>query len=67
MMNYDFKELLPIVAELADKYTSKEKTSVSYETARRLMESVLFCIEQCSDENQLMPKKGMTAKEAYQL
>lgn len=65
-MNYKMDELLPIVAELAEKYTSKESTSVSYETARRLMEAVLYCIHHCESENQLVSKNGLSTKEAYQ-
>ena len=33
---YEMEELVPLVAELSEKYTSKESTSVSYETARQL-------------------------------
>lgn len=45
-MNYKMQELLPIVAELTEKYTSKESTSVTYEKASQLMEAVLFCIHE---------------------
>ena len=30
-MNYKVEELMPVVARLADKYTSKESTSISYD------------------------------------
>ena len=46
------EELLPVMAHLADKYTSKESTSVSYDTAQRLMEAVLYCIHECDSEKQ---------------
>ena len=66
MMNFRMEELLPIVAWLSEKYTSKESTSISYEKARQLMEAVLYCIHQCEDNNQLMSKGEMDAKKIYQ-
>lgn len=65
-MDYEMEELLPIVARLADQYTSKESTSVSYERARQLMEAVLYCINQCKGEGQLADRRKLTAREAYQ-
>ena len=40
------EELIPILAELTDKYTSKESTSVSYNTAKQLMNAVIYCINE---------------------
>ncbi|MCI8365872.1 MAG: hypothetical protein HFG34_13135 [Eubacterium sp.] len=37
-MNYKMEELLLIVGTLADKYTSFESTSITYEKAQELME-----------------------------
>ncbi|WP_313183133.1 DUF6179 domain-containing protein [Lacrimispora sp.] len=45
-MSFETEELMPIVAELADKYTGKESTSITYEKARQLMEAVLYCIHE---------------------
>jgi len=45
-MEYQIEELLPVVSRLTDKYTSKESTSVTYETARVIMEAVIYCIEE---------------------
>jgi len=45
-MNIKMEELLPIVAELADKYTGKESTSITYEKAGQLMGAVLYCINE---------------------
>ena len=39
MMSFSMEELLPIVAWLTEKYTSKESTSISYERARQFMEA----------------------------
>ena len=40
------EELIPILAELTEKYTSKESTSVSYNTAKQLMNAVIYCINE---------------------
>ncbi len=45
-MSFETEELIPIVAELADQYTGKESTSITYEKARQLMEAVLYCIHE---------------------
>lgn len=44
--DYEMEQLLPIVGKLAEKYTSHEHTSVTYETAEQLMEAVLYCIHE---------------------
>ena len=42
-MDYKMEELLPIVSELAQKYTGYESTSVTYEKAQMLMgDSLLY-------------------------
>ncbi len=50
-MEYEIEELIPIVANLSEKYTSKESSSVRFETARMLMEAVIYCINECSISN----------------
>lgn len=45
-MEYDVEQLMPIVAKLTEQYTSKESSSVTYETARELMGAVVYCIEE---------------------
>ncbi|MCI7131045.1 MAG: DUF6179 domain-containing protein [Lachnospiraceae bacterium] len=62
---YEMEELVPIVAALSEKYTSKESTSVSYETARQLMEAVMYCINECSSDQALVSSKKLSAVEAY--
>ena len=47
----EIENLLPLVAELADRYTSRESSSVTYETAAALMEAVLYCIRECEQED----------------
>lgn len=69
-MNFKTEELIPIVAELADKYTGKESTSIPYEKARQLMGAVLYCIreyEASPGERQelLSPDRQPDAKTVY--
>lgn len=45
----DMEQIMPIVAKLADKYTSKESSSVSYEVAAMLTEAVVYTVEECFD------------------
>lgn len=66
-MGYALEELLPIVAELAGKYTSGESTSITYERANRLMEAVLYCIAENEGGNALASNAGLPAGEAYRL
>ena len=40
-MDYKMEELLPVVSELAQKYTGYESTSITYEKAQMLMGAVL--------------------------
>ena len=68
-MDYKMEELIPIVSWLVDKYTSKESTSVSYETAQQLMGAVLYCIKENKGEQQegytLTPTGDISAEQAY--
>ncbi len=65
-MDYQMEELLPVVSELAQKYTGYESTSVTYEKAQSLMEAVLFCLNEYnnSDTNDLA-HKDISVKEQY--
>lgn len=49
-MEYEMEELLPLVEKLTFKYTSGDSSSVTYETARMLMEAVLYCMEEYDRE-----------------
>lgn len=66
MGSYRMEELIPITAELAVKYGGYENTSVSYERAQRLMEAVMYCIDEYEayGKNTLAGEK-VSAKEAY--
>ncbi len=67
-MEYSIEELLPVVDKLSGKYTSKESSSVTYETARMLMSAVLYCIEEYRNggENELSGNEKPDAQAAYQ-
>lgn len=41
---YSQEELLPLITRLMERYTSKESSSVTYETANMLAEAVVYCI-----------------------
>ena len=44
------EQLIGIVAQLTEQYTSRESTSIPYEKARMLMEAVLYCIHEFENE-----------------
>ena len=67
---YDMEELIPIVAELSEKYTGYESSSITYEKANQLMEAVMYCIheyEMWGGEGAVAASEKPAAKEAYQL
>lgn len=65
MQAYSMEELLPVVAELTERYTSGESTSVTYERAQYLMEAVLYCIQEGGTPFALSGGKKLSAGEAY--
>lgn len=66
---YTMEELLPIVGKLAEEYTSKESSSVTYERARQFMEAVLYCIDHLEegDSQNVSLSRKLSASEAYKL
>lgn len=72
MKTFSMEELLPVVAELADQYTSKESTSITYEKAQQLMEGVLYCINEFEThvpgaQELLLKENELSAKTIYNL
>lgn len=68
-MEYSAAELLLVVSGLADKYTSKESTSITWERAQTLMEAVLYCINQyvpAAKAGVVRPAQRPEAKFMYQ-
>ena len=68
-MDYEMEELVPIVGKLAEKYTSHESTSITYEKAEQLMGAVLYCIHELweSSGNALSLNKKLSAQRAYEM
>lgn len=68
-MNYEMEELLPVVGRLAEKYTSFENTSMTYEKAEQLMGAVLYCIREMEqpEEKTLASVQKMPAQQAYEM
>ncbi|MGN0484815.1 MAG: DUF6323 family protein [Lachnospiraceae bacterium] len=72
-MMYTQKELLAVAHMLTERYTSKESSSVPYETARRLMGAVVYTIEfyysgagQKNDVFALQTTEKVDAETAYE-
>ncbi len=66
MINYEMKDLIPVVAKLVDRYTSKESTSVQMEVAKQLLGAVIYCIQQNEEDFQVASKLKFEAEAAYQ-
>ena len=65
---YEMEDLIPIVSKLANKYVSAESSSITYETAEKLMNAVLFCIrEHALPESELeVLARKKPAEQAYE-
>ena len=66
------EQLIPILVELTEKYTSKESTSVSYQTAKQLMNAVIYCVDEINfvyneadSRSRLESEIGSDGKTAY--
>lgn len=68
-MDYEMEELVPIVGKLAEKYTSHESTSITYEKAEQLMGAVLYCIHELWESSGNAPSlnKKISAQRAYEM
>lgn len=67
-MDDQMKELLPVVAELAQKYTGCESTSVTYEKAQSLMEAVMFCLNEYTNSGtDTLVSRDISVKEQYKI
>lgn len=67
--SFEIGELFPIVSDLTQKYTSKESSSISYENARMLMDSVIYCLEECNkipEEDKERTDEKVNAKKLYE-
>lgn len=69
------EELVSITGKLAEKYTSGESTSVTYETAEKLMGAVIYCIREAEQAEwdstaehavgELTAQEEMTTEQRY--
>ena len=68
-MKYKMEELLPIVVGLAESYTAKEGSSITYEKAQQLMEAVIYCIHECelTEPFSLASEDDLSAQKMYAL
>ena len=69
-MQYKTEDLIPIVAKLAEKYTAKESTSITYEKAQQLLGAVIYCIreyERTSAHCLCVMNNHVSAMEAYEI
>ncbi len=68
-MEYEIEDLLPVVSKLVEKYTSKDSTSVSYDTVHMIMEAVIYCIQEIYERyaNPILTLENkLIAVDAYQ-
>lgn len=67
MIDEKLGELFPLVARLTEKYTSGESTSVTYETANKLMGAIIYSINEYEHGNQksLAEYKIVTTNDKY--
>jgi hypothetical protein len=63
-MDYTMEELLPVVEKLTFQFTSGDSSSVTYETARMLMEAILYCIEEYEKEGNEFGVRSESRQEA---
>lgn len=68
-MKYEIEDLVPIVAKLAEGYTSKESSSISYDRAQQLMEAVLYSIREGEGAEQfsLAQKDELSPEKMYEI
>lgn len=65
---YAMEELIPIVGRLADEYTSNESSSVTVETAKRLMDAVIYCMSHYeTGDCSIATQDKITADNVYKL
>lgn len=55
-MRYDYEKILPILIDLMGKYTSKDSSSVPYETAEMLIQGISYCIEENFKDNAIIDR-----------
>lgn len=64
---YEMEELIPIVGKLAEEFTAKESSSVTYERARQFMEAVIYCMAHSETGDNSITTGRFPAMDVYQL
>lgn len=68
MNQNQMEQLLPLVAELTEKYTGFESTSITYEKAQMLMQAVCYCLQEFEQSHSdSLAVKDLSVKEKYEL
>lgn len=67
-MDYKMGELVPIVAELTQKYMGCDSTSITYEKAQMLMAGVIYCLNEYRNYSEIGLTNGsLSIKEQYRI
>lgn len=69
--NYSEEDILQVLARRVKKYTSNESTSISYDKARQLMGSVLYCLKEGEitggEDDKNLSLINMSAQEIFEV
>lgn len=64
----DIEELVPVVAQLAQKYAGSDSSSVSYETAQMLMGAAQYCVNEYAQfGTDSLSCRNLSAAERYRI
>lgn len=67
-MDYEMEKLVPIVAELAQKYMGCDSTSITYDKAQMLMAGVIYCLNEYRNNSKTGLTDGsLSIKEQYRI
>lgn len=69
MSDWKMEEMYPLIAELTRKYTGLESTSVTYETANKLMGALIYCINEYekSCDKATLDLCGISLRKKYEI
>lgn len=67
-LDYQMEELVPIVADLAQRYVGCDSTSVTYEKAQSFTEAVLYCLGEYRNAGQdYLADGNLSVKQQYRI
>lgn len=65
---YAPEDLVALTAELSERFSGFDSTSITYERAQHFMEAVCYCLQMYEQSGSSLPRKdSLTAREAYRL